>query len=110
MVLESCSFVDGSCPRLTSCFSLWLRVSSLNLHIRPGLQRAPCSADDIPSVSPMHAGVEDLLLIGVGEDDDDESRSGPGDPLLGSGLSADWLAVLFVIDVSGELTPESVDV
>ena len=68
------------------------------------------SADDFPSVSPMHAGVEDLLLIGVGEDDDDESRSGPGDPLLGSSQSADWLAVLFVIDVSGELTPESVEV
>ena len=68
------------------------------------------SADDIPSVSPTCTGVEDILLVGVGEDDDDESCSGPGDPLLGTGLSSDWLAVLFVIDVSGELTPESVDV
>ena len=68
------------------------------------------SADDIPSVSPMRAGVEDLLLIGVGEDDDEDPRSGPGDLLLDSCQSSDWLAVLFVIDVSGELTPESVDV
>ena len=68
------------------------------------------SADDIPSVSPTRTGVEDILLAGVGEDDDDESRFVTGDPLLGTGLSFDWLAVLFVIDVSGELTPESVEV
>ena len=74
------------------------------------------SADDIPSVSSMRAGVEDLLLIGVGDDDDEEF--GPGDflslgPIHWSKTScrpSDWLAVLFVIDVSGELTPESVDV
>ena len=82
------------------------------------------SADDIPSVSPTRTGVEDILLTGLGEDDDDESRSGPGDPLMGrSGpgdpllgtalltiLSFDWLVVLFVIEVSGEFTPESVEV
>ena len=72
------------------------------------------SADDIPSVSPTRTGVEDILLAGLGEDDDDESRSGQGDPLLGTGLltglSFDWLVVLFVIEVSGELTPESVEV
>ena len=98
------------------------------------------SADDIPSESPTLTGVEDILLAGLGEDDDDESRSGlsllaglgedddsrsgpgdllvrrsgPGDPLLGTALltilSFDWLVVLFVIEVSGEFTPESVGV
>ena len=81
-------------------------------------------------MSPTLTGVEDILLAGLGEDDDDESRSGlgllaglgeddesrsgPGDFLLGTALltilSFDWLVILFVIEMSGELTPESVEV
>ena len=70
------------------------------------------SALDIPSDSSGRAGVEDLLLTGDGEDDDDEEL-GFLVPLPWSTIScqpADWLVVLFVTEVSGELTPESVDV
>ena len=77
-------------------------------------------------MSPTLTGVEDILLAGLGdgEDDepwsglgllaglgeDDEPRSGPGDTLLGTAPSFDWLFVLYKIEVSGEFTPESVEV
>ena len=64
------------------------------------------SADDIPSVSPTLTGVEDILLAGLGDGEDDEPRSGllDVDPLY------DGLVELYKTDVSGEFTPESVEV
>ena len=72
------------------------------------------SALDIPSDLSGRAGVEDLLLTGDGDDDDEELGVllllGPLPWSTTSCQPADWLVVLFVIEVSGELTPESVDV
>ena len=59
------------------------------------------SADDIPSVSPTLTGVEDILLAGLGDGEDDELCLLDDDPSL---------VELNKTDVSGEFTPESVEV
>ena len=59
------------------------------------------SADDIPSVSPTLTGVEDILLAGLGDGEDDELRLLDDDPSL---------VELNNTEVSGEFTPESVEV
>ena len=81
------------------------------------------SALDIPSDSFGQAGVDDLLLF-VGGDDESLLFTGEVESLLlftGESLDLlpgsittcqpdEWLVVLFVTEVSGELTPESVNV
>ena len=59
------------------------------------------SADDIPSVSPALIGVEDVLRAGLGDGEDDEVRLLDDDPSF---------VELNRTEVSGEFTPESVEV
>ena len=59
------------------------------------------SADDIPSVSPALIGVEDVLRAGLGDGEDDELRLLDDDPSF---------VELNKTEVSGEFTPESVEV
>ena len=59
------------------------------------------SADDIPSVSPALIGVEDALRAGLGDGEDDELRLLDDEPSF---------VELNRTEVSGEFTPESVEV
>ena len=72
------------------------------------------SALDIPSDSLGTAGVDDLLLFVGGDVESLPLFTGESlDLLAGSIITCqpgEWLVVLFAIEVSGELTPESVDV
>ena len=72
------------------------------------------SALDILSDSCGRAGVEDLLLLFIGDDDEEvETLLALLGPLPWSSTSCqpdELSVVLFITEVSGELTPESVDV
>ena len=68
------------------------------------------SALDIPSDSCGQAGVDDHLLFVGGDDEEFESLLGPLHWSITSCQPGEWLVVLFMTEVSGELTPESVDV
>ena len=72
------------------------------------------SALDIPSDSLGTAGVDDLLLFVSGDDESLPLFTGESLDLLAGRIATcqtgEWLVVLFAIEVSGELTPESVEV